>query len=108
MSVTDTAIERAEAAEAAEPAAQLLERVDGEYTSLMRPLAYGEMEMEGGGRYAHYYNQNIADAPADSMSRSKMKRYSAFADACGACGEGWRLPYMAPSIYGTFHMWRLR
>ena len=34
---------------------------------------YGEMEMEGGGRYAHYYNQNIADAPADSMSRSKMK-----------------------------------
>jgi len=41
----------------------------------MRPCAYSEAELEDSqGRYAHYYRQNIADAPAEGMARTKLKR----------------------------------
>lgn len=110
QSVTQKAVAAAAAAEEAEPSVKLLERLEPEYASALRPKAYEDAEMsferaDGTETYAHYYRQNIADSPAEGMSRTKLKRLMSEisklrkADGGGAAAEG-ALPVSAEaSIY---------
>ena len=86
-------------AEAAEPTANLLQRLEGTYVSCplqprvreaaaprardcdsahqvdsQRPLAFDEVAMEGSVGYEHYYHQNISDSPQEGTPKAKMKR----------------------------------
>jgi len=61
-------------AEAAEPTANLLQRLEGTYVDSQRPLAFDEVAMEGSVGYEHYYHQNISDSPQEGTPKAKMKR----------------------------------
>jgi len=94
-SVSERALALATAASKAEPPADMLKRIDAAYVAALRPLAYTDAELEdANGRYSHYYRQNIADNPAEGMSRTKLKRLMKElgklqkSDGAGAGGEG--------------------
>jgi hypothetical protein len=80
-------------AEAGGPAA-LLQRVNAGYVAEMRPHAFDEAPMEQPGGYAHYYRQNIADAPQNAVARTKLRRLVQELAALSADGN---LPLSAES-----------
>lgn len=76
-SVTEAALAAAAAIEAeAGGPGPLLETVNRGYIAEMRAHAFDEapMEQPGGGGYAHYYRQNIADSPQGATARTKLRR----------------------------------